>query len=244
MLRQFKYMVCVAVVSFAGNLGDVSVATACDPCDACHGGPSNVKDAPPTRIRIRWVPVYEDGRVRLVRRAYRVRVSVPANLSAPASTTPEIEASEPTTPATEAPTPKDHSLSRPVSTGPAPTDSAVSDPAPSGQAALANRAQALLKAKCVRCHGEKRQESGLDLRSRETILKGGESGPGLVPGQPDESLVFKRVRDGEMPPRNVGRLLPEEIATLQQWIAAGAPSERASTAVRNRSRPKRSSQSN
>ena len=42
-----------------------------------------------------------------------------------------------------------------------------------------------------------------------------------------ESLVFNRVRAGEMPPRNVGRLLPEEIATLQQWIAAGAPSERA-----------------
>ncbi len=198
----------------------------------------------PSGIRIRWVPVYEDGHVQRVRRAYRVRGSVPANLSAPASTTPEIEAPEPTTPATEAPTPKDLSLSRPVSTGPAPTDSAVSDPVPSGQAALANRAQALLKAKCVRCHGEKRQESGLDLRSRETILKGGESGPGLVPGQPDESLVFKRVRDGEMPPRNAGRLLPEEIATLQQWIAAGAPSERASTAVRNRSRRQRSSQSN
>jgi len=97
----------------------------------------------------------------------------------------------------------------------------------SERAVLANRAQALLKAKCVRCHGEQRQESGLDLRSRESILKGGESGPSLIPGQPDESLVFKRVRAGEMPPRNVGRLLPEEIATLQQWIAAGAPSERA-----------------
>jgi hypothetical protein len=39
--------------------------------------------------------------------------------------------------------------------------------------------------------------------------------------------MFKRVRDGEMPPRNASLLLPEEIATLQQWIAAGAPSERA-----------------
>jgi len=97
----------------------------------------------------------------------------------------------------------------------------------SDRLALANRAQALLKAKCVRCHGDQRQESGLDLRSRETILKGGESGAGLIPGKPDESLMFKRVRAGEMPPRNVSRLSPDEIATLQQWIAAGAPSERA-----------------
>ena len=48
---------------------------------------------------------------------------------------------------------------------------------------LANRAQALLKAKCVRCHGEKKQESGLDLRSRETILKGGDVGAGPCSGQ-------------------------------------------------------------
>jgi mono/diheme cytochrome c family protein len=91
--------------------------------------------------------------------------------------------------------------------------------------ALANRAQALLKAKCVRCHGEKKQESGLDLRSRETILKGGDSGPALVPGKPDESRLYKRVRDGEMPPKKVDRLSPREIATVRQWIAAGAPFE-------------------
>jgi mono/diheme cytochrome c family protein len=205
----------------------------------------NTKSAPPTRIR--WVAVYEGSRVRLVPRAYRVRVSDPATSSAPAFTTPASGASVPTPPAPETPTSKDLPISSPVPPspvppspvppGPAPPSPALSAPAPSGptasddvlseRAVLANRAQALLKAKCVRCHGEQRQESGLDLRSRESILKGGESGPGLIPGQPDESLVLKRVRAGEMPPRNVGRLLPEEIATLQQWIAAGAPSERA-----------------
>jgi mono/diheme cytochrome c family protein len=242
MFRQFKYLVCAAVVGFAGNLGPVSVAPACEPCGACKGGPTNIKHAPPTGIRFRWVAVYMDGRVRLVRRAYRVRVSDPATLSAPESTTAAIEAPAPTNPATEAPTSDDLPLSRPAppapvsrpsvsrgpsTTGPGPSGSVASNPAPSDQAVLANRAQALLQAKCVRCHGDKRRESGLDLRSRETILKGGESGPGLIPGQPDESLVVKRVRDGEMPPRNAGRLSPEDITTLQQWIAAGAPSERA-----------------
>ena len=254
MLRQFRYMVCAAVVGFAGILGHVSVAPACEPCGACNGGPTNLKQAPPMGIRFRWVAVHEGGRVRLVRRAYRIRVSVPATLSDPASTTPAIGAPEPTTPATEAPTSKDLPLSDPAppapespesvspgprQSGPATSGSVVSDPVPSDQAVLANRAQALLKAKCVRCHGEKRQESGLDLRSRETILKGGESGPGLIPGQPDESLVFKRVRDGEMPPRNASQLSPEEIATLQQWIAAGAPSGRAQQSKGLRSRPQR-----
>jgi mono/diheme cytochrome c family protein len=248
MFRQFRYLVCVAVVGFAGNLGHVSVAPACDPCGACNGGPTYIKHAPPTGIRYRWVSVYQDGHVQRVRRAYRVPVSDPATLSAPAYTNPAIEAHEPTTtPETEDQAPKDlpesgpaspgpesaGSVSRgpaptgPAPKGPAPSGAGVSDSAPADRAVLANRAQALLKAKCVRCHGGNKRESGLDLRSRATILKGGESGPGVVPGQPDESLVLKRVRDGEMPPRNAGRLLPAEIATLQQWIAAGAPSERA-----------------
>jgi mono/diheme cytochrome c family protein len=218
MLRQFRYVLCAAVVGFASHGGAVSAATACEPYGACSGGPANFNYAPPTFIRIRWVAVYdEDGRVRLVPRAYRVRASVPATLSAPASTTPAIGAPVPTARALEAPTSRNLPFSGPVPPGPAPPDHQV----------LANRAQALLKAKCVRCHGEKRQESGLDLRSRETILKGGESGSGLVPGKPDESLVFKRVRDGEMPPKGVDQLFPEEIVTLRQWIAAGAPSERA-----------------
>jgi|HubBroStandDraft_6_1064221.scaffolds.fasta_scaffold10288_2 mono/diheme cytochrome c family protein len=237
MLRQFSYTVCAAVVGFASTWGAVSVAPAGERCGACNGGPANIKSAPPTCIRIRWVAVYKDGRVRLVPRAYRVQVSVPATPSAPADTTPASAAPLPTPPAPEAPTSKDLPSSTPVAPGPSSPSPALSAPSPSGPAAsdpaisdravLANRAQALLKAKCVRCHGENRQESGLDLRSRESILKGGESGPALIPGQSDESLVFKRVRAGEMPPRNAGRLLPEEIATLQQWIAAGAPSERA-----------------
>jgi len=236
MLRQFRYIVCAAVVGFASTGGAVSIAPACERCGACNDGPVNTKSAPPARIRVRWVAVYEGGRVRLVPRAYRVGVSVPATLPAPTSTTPPIGAPAPvaTAPALEAPasTSRDLPFSGPVPAGAAPaktvvSDPVVSDPVPADHTLLANRARALRQAKCVRCHGENRQESGLDLRSRETILKGGESGPGLVPGQPDASLVFKRVRDGEMPPGNAGRLLPEEIATLQQWIAAGAPSERA-----------------
>lgn len=76
------------------------------------------------------------------------------------------------------------------------------------QAGLAKRAQALLKAKCVRCHGGSKREGGLDLRSRQAVIAGGEQ-------------LLQRVQDGEMPPGKP--LSQKEIATLQQWIAAGAP---------------------
>ena len=74
---------------------------------------------------------------------------------------------------------------------------------------------------CIECHGQEAQEAGLDLRSVELMLKGGESGPALVPGQPDESLLLSMVLDRHMPPDgempNAG-----EIDLLTRWILQGA----------------------
>jgi hypothetical protein len=61
------------------------------------------------------------------------------------------------------------------------------------------------------------------------MLRGGKSGPAIVPGKPDDSRLVKRIRAGEMPPH--GRLVeasvkppePAEIDVLARWIAAGAP---------------------
>jgi len=69
--------------------------------------------------------------------------------------------------------------------------------------------------------------SGLDLRSREAILKGGKRGPAIVPGQPDQSLLMKAIlREGDlkMPPGKQG-LSTNEIAAVREWIAKGASSE-------------------
>ncbi|HVU90264.1 MAG TPA: PSD1 and planctomycete cytochrome C domain-containing protein [Pirellulales bacterium] len=83
--------------------------------------------------------------------------------------------------------------------------------------------------RCASCHGRQRQEGGLDLRSRGGMLKGGKSGPAIVPGKPDESLMVKRVRAAEMPPHArlveamVKPMEPAELARLEQWIAQGAP---------------------
>ncbi|MBL6706579.1 MAG: hypothetical protein ISQ06_10730, partial [Planctomycetaceae bacterium] len=50
-----------------------------------------------------------------------------------------------------------------------------------------------LYTRCVVCHGARRQEADLDLRTVESILKGGKSGPVVVPGKPEESLILKRI---------------------------------------------------
>ena len=83
------------------------------------------------------------------------------------------------------------------------------------------RAQAVLERHCVECHGADRQESDLDLRSVAAMLSGGQSGPAIVPGRPDESLVLDMIVDELMPPE--GDLLSaEEVVAVRQWIASGA----------------------
>lgn len=84
--------------------------------------------------------------------------------------------------------------------------------------------RSILKTHCFHCHGEGDElKGGLDVRLRRLMAKGGESGPAIVVGKPQESLLFERVRSGEMPPEEVElRLTPKEIATIQQWIVEGA----------------------
>jgi mono/diheme cytochrome c family protein len=86
----------------------------------------------------------------------------------------------------------------------------------------------LLERKCVACHGQNPDglKGEFDIRSRESILRGGESDePALVPGKPDESLMMRAVRweSIEMPPKKNDRLTTTEIEHVGRWIAAGAP---------------------
>ena len=82
--------------------------------------------------------------------------------------------------------------------------------------------------RCTACHGARRQEAELDLRDKASMLRGGKSGPAIAPGQPEESLLVKRIRAGEMPPRDrlveasVKPIEPAESEVVARWIAAGA----------------------
>jgi hypothetical protein len=85
----------------------------------------------------------------------------------------------------------------------------------------------ILQTNCFTCHSHaaKKSKGGLVLDSRDAILTGGDRGPAVVPGKPDESLFLKAVGrlddDLKMPP--TGKLADEQIATLREWVQLGAP---------------------
>src|SRR5262249_6781349 len=87
------------------------------------------------------------------------------------------------------------------------------------------RIRPVLVERCLGCHGPKKQSSGLRLDSREAVLKGGDSGPAVVPSRPEESLMIQAVahrhEELKMPPK--GKLPDAEVALLSRWVAMGAP---------------------
>lgn len=91
-----------------------------------------------------------------------------------------------------------------------------------------NKIRPLLVVHCLECHGadQAKIRGGLRLTSRATMLKGGDSGPALIPGKPEESLLISCVRyeDYEMPPEQP--LSDEQIQNLVKWIEMGAPDPR------------------
>ncbi len=96
------------------------------------------------------------------------------------------------------------------------------------------RIRPLLIEKCYGCHSpDKKIKGGLRLDSRDGWAKGGDSGPAIVPGKPEESLLLKAVayhdRDLKMPPKQ--KLPDADIAALQEWITQGAPDPRTNGAV-------------
>src|ERR1051326_3334702 len=105
-------------------------------------------------------------------------------------------------------------------------DQAKTLPAPANHKIdFAREIKRIFEASCIKCHGRGRTKGDLSIESRETLLKGGESGPAIVPGQSTESRVIELVAgldpDSVMPQKGK-RLTPEQIGLLRAWIDQGA----------------------
>src|SRR3954452_6168577 len=84
------------------------------------------------------------------------------------------------------------------------------------------RVRPVLAANCYDCHTDERM-GGLRVDSRESLLKGGRSGPAIVPGDPEQSLLIAAVRQtGKLKMPKGGQLTPEEVTALVDWVKAGA----------------------
>jgi Protein of unknown function (DUF1549)/Planctomycete cytochrome C len=98
---------------------------------------------------------------------------------------------------------------------------------PTAGPALEKQVRAVLEANCYRCHSHQagKGKGELMLDSMASMRKGGVSGPAVVPGEPDKSLLYKAVLqdDADLKMPRGGKLADADIALLRDWIKAGAP---------------------
>jgi len=81
----------------------------------------------------------------------------------------------------------------------------------------------VLAERCYKCHGPEKQEGGLRVDSRAALIAGGDTGPAIVPGKPEEGYLLGAIRYGDlyqMPPD--GKLPAEQVAAIERWVRDGA----------------------
>src|SRR5262245_24277494 len=90
----------------------------------------------------------------------------------------------------------------------------------------------ILKNNCLACHNQTKAKADLVLEAPQTILKGGESGPAVIPGKSSESLLLKLASHQDqpaMPPKenkvNAADLTPDQLGLVKLWIDQGAKGE-------------------
>ena len=105
------------------------------------------------------------------------------------------------------------------------SDVATGNEAQSGATPVTYAAvQEIFDQKCVACHGENGKED-IDLRSYESLMRGGEHGPIVVAGKPEDSDLVKSLRGGHgvtQMPFNQDPLPEEQIVVIENWVREGA----------------------
>jgi hypothetical protein len=113
------------------------------------------------------------------------------------------------------------------------------DPTPAQLQFFENRIRPVLADNCYKCHSQRSEKlkGGLLVDSREGLLKGGDTGPAIVPGDPEKSLLIKAVRytdpDLQMPPKG-NKLSDTAVADLVNWVKMGAPDPRTASQLASR----------
>lgn len=119
--------------------------------------------------------------------------------------------------------------------GRAETPNAASQSSPEGLEFFHKKIQTVLEAKCYKCHSatSEKLKGGLRLDQRDGLLRGGDTGAALVPGDPEKSLLGKAIQytdeNLQMPPKE--KLSAEQIADFVAWIKMGAPDDRPKAAA-------------
>src|SRR5439155_11639994 len=103
---------------------------------------------------------------------------------------------------------------------------AAQSPATKAPVSFINDVAPILKENCFACHDSKKRKGKLDMTTYEGLRKGGDKDEPIVPGKPEESLMYQFISatsSSRMPPKDSGDGLPKEkIAVIGQWIRDGA----------------------
>ena len=93
---------------------------------------------------------------------------------------------------------------------------------------IARQVEFIFEVKCWYCHGKREQKGGLDLRTRQSALKGGKNGPAIIAGNSATSLLVRKIQQNLMPPHllryklSIKPINHQELRLIRQWIDAGA----------------------
>lgn len=115
----------------------------------------------------------------------------------------------------------------PANPAPVPAPAAAAAPLDPEKPVYAGLIEPIFAAKCIGCHGEKKQKGKLAMHTWELVMKGGDSGePSLVAGKSADSLFIKRIslpadEDEHMPPKDKDQLTEKEVKILKWWIDGG-----------------------
>jgi mono/diheme cytochrome c family protein len=110
---------------------------------------------------------------------------------------------------------------------------AAETPAPAGLEFFEKKIRPIFVEHCYKCHGTtEKLKGGLNLETREDLLKGGDTGPAIVAGDPEKSRLIEAVRyknqELQMPPKSP--LSGEQVRDLEAWVKMGAPDPRVKAA--------------
>ncbi|HEY1783941.1 MAG TPA: DUF1549 domain-containing protein, partial [Pirellulales bacterium] len=150
----------------------------------------------------------------------------------------DARAEEPSAPAKDAAAAPQATAATPAA---AASVDASSAPDAQGIALFEQNVRPILEARCFKCHsaGAEKLQGGLHLDSRSGWQTGGDSGPAIVPGKPEESLLVRALRYSDDEPTQMppdGKLPDREIALLTEWIQRGAPDPRSEVATQSKKR--------
>lgn len=91
----------------------------------------------------------------------------------------------------------------------------------------------IFEAKCLSCHGAKRRGGKLDMRTLESMLTGGDTGPAIKPGNAPKSLLIELIHFKEMPPKKEKSVITSaELELLRRWINAMPPAATSTSTAR------------